>query len=1410
MARIYISSTYEDLHACREIVHQTLRKAGHDVVAMEDYVATDRRPLDKCLTDVASCDLYVGIVAHRYGFRPDQDNPERRSVTELEYEQARRQGIDCLLFVLDDEAAWRGTFMDSQTGEGDGGAFVRRLRDRVCGECTVEFFTGPQDLATKVIGAAALWCSPAPGPGDPRRFTAALERYRTWLVDRYRRLDLDALTPPQREEHLQIELRQVFVEQDTRADPPPVELPKTAWEHLRAAGEARSEGWVDIREARRAEETYLRKPRRNVIDVLTGPSARRIVLLGDPGSGKSTLARYLVLSAVEPSDDERLRDAFDGHLPLLVELRVYAGLRAERRCDNFLEFFDYLGHAEGCGLEHDALRAYLDGQGPALVVFDGLDEVFDPGEREAVARHITGFSTQYPHTRVVVTSRVIGYQRGALAGFAHHTLQDLDRDQINAFADRWYALALHDRPQEIEQRRERLRRAVDASPSIRELAGNPLLLTMLAIVGKHQELPRERVKLYDHAASVLVEHWDVNKHLHDARLSFDYIDEDDKRELLRRVAVRMQRGGEGQAGNRLPAAELHAEFEGYLIERYELSRPDAKKAADVLIDRLRIRNFVLSSYGAGLYGFVHRAFLEYFCAQSLALDFGPRRQLNPEQLRTEVFGAHWRDESWHEVLRLLAGMLDERFAGEIAAWLATEAGRPWPARFGDRPARDVTLAAQCLTELRNLSAIRSQAEAVLMAVADLLEHLARRRDDEAVKPVEEALAPVFEAIGRKWPGRDQWREWFATRGLRIVGWLSQPVPGRLLGLLFADDPTVRDELHQLAAEGPGVDRRLNGLAGLVAGWPGDEATLALLRDRLRCDPSPRVRAAAVRALADRRHGNDETRVLLREALDDLDATVRQAAVEALVERCPKEPETAQLLLRLVSEDNADEVRRAVLRGLTQLVPAPAALVATLRERACLDPDGQTRAEAVRALAETIRDQPGMCDFLREHAVADPSGEARGAALQALAETWPDDETVALLRDRATEDPDGDARAAALRALARGWRDEPDMSTFLRSCATQDEHGSARAAALDLLATHWRDDAEVSSLVLDRCVTDPEGSVRASALRSAVRAWPREADVSALLRDRVIEEPNEGARQQAVWLTLDVDPSEDVLIVLQRRAVEEPMYYVRTAIVQTLAQGWPDDPRTLPLLRQLAVEDSDETVRPSALEAIVRGWSHDPATLPFLRERSSADPITTARNRALEAVAKGWPYDPETRNLLRDLTAVGDNLRGYFVDPVLLLLVVEGWPAEQDSIEPVIARLRPLGYLRREQAFKALPTSWRNEPGRLPWVRNVAESDPSDTVRRDALVTFVRYSPDHSGTRELLRERATHDPSPSVRQEALRLLTRSGADQASVTELLRDRMLHDPDDGVRGTALRLLQAHLDTDALHHLLTTDGPH
>ncbi len=72
---VYVSSTFIDLEGHRAALKTALEKARYDVECMEKYTAFDEQPLDRCLADVAATDVYVLLIAHRYGTRPAEDNP---------------------------------------------------------------------------------------------------------------------------------------------------------------------------------------------------------------------------------------------------------------------------------------------------------------------------------------------------------------------------------------------------------------------------------------------------------------------------------------------------------------------------------------------------------------------------------------------------------------------------------------------------------------------------------------------------------------------------------------------------------------------------------------------------------------------------------------------------------------------------------------------------------------------------------------------------------------------------------------------------------------------------------------------------------------------------------------------------------------------------------------------------------------------------------------------------------------------------------------------------------------------------------------------------------------------------------------------------------------------------------------
>jgi uncharacterized protein DUF4062/iSTAND domain-containing protein len=149
MARVYISSTYIDLIDYRQEAARTLRRMQQEVATMEDYAASDERPLVKCLADVEKCDFYIGIFARRYGFIPPNrngDNPERKSITELEYRHAVKTGKKCFIFLVDGKSRWSLEHIE----DGEGAVKLKALCEELKLNHSVAFFESEEELANEI------------------------------------------------------------------------------------------------------------------------------------------------------------------------------------------------------------------------------------------------------------------------------------------------------------------------------------------------------------------------------------------------------------------------------------------------------------------------------------------------------------------------------------------------------------------------------------------------------------------------------------------------------------------------------------------------------------------------------------------------------------------------------------------------------------------------------------------------------------------------------------------------------------------------------------------------------------------------------------------------------------------------------------------------------------------------------------------------------------------------------------------------------------------------------------------------------------------------------------------------------------------------------------------------------------
>ena len=798
------------------------------------------------------------------------------------------------------------------------------------------------------------------------------ESYRLALLKRYDKLNFEMLDTSGASYNA-VRLWSVFVAQSVREfhqyNPRLLEIPKEHQHRLVKAGDITAEELEEAeKEADQLRKDYFRQPLSPVLDVVEeadsssgSVTARRLVILGDPGSGKSSLVRYLAVRWAGILDTT-LRDTQP--VPLVVELGAYGRWRCNQRKD-FVRFLEEAPgwHSWSPGL----LTSLLAQPGRFVLLLDGLDEVFDVQPRSEVMDDIQRFSGDFPLLPILVTSRVVGYQAQRLrdADFKHFMLQDLDSAQITDFLQRWHEETFDD-PAQASTKRERLQKAVRESKSIAMLAGNPLLLTMMAILNRNQELPRDRSDLYAQASRVLLHQWDTERALKDfPGIGID-IGLREKTDILRLIAAHMQAAPGGLKGNLIDGSTLTHLIEGYLQDELHINQ--SRAVARAVVEQLRLRNFILCFAGADSYAFVHRTFLEYFCAADFVHQFNVTKALSETGL-IALFNQHCRDDEWREVLRLICGQIDEQFVALIVDHLATRTDfEKWD---GITSLPELPLAIYSMCECRNLSKLRSAGSTLMANMIKYLTHL-----DKGFGELGELIIACQE-VGAQWPGKEQLRA-CAVSQARKIG-VSGSICWTSIVAAIEPDQDILIALTQVDGTFPSSILRKKAILTLAEKWP-NQVTRALLTQRAVQDEESNTRVAALRALAEKWPDQVTRDLLTQRAIQDEDSDTRGAALQALAEKWP------------------DQVTRDLLS-----------------QRAVQDEDSDTRGAALQALAEKWPDQVTR-DLLSQRAVQDEDSDTRDAALQALAEKWPDQITRDLLTQRACVAPVEGERGKACSLL----------------------------------------------------------------------------------------------------------------------------------------------------------------------------------------------------------------------------------------------------------------------------------------------------------------------------------------------------------------------------------------------------------
>ncbi|MFD3950280.1 HEAT repeat domain-containing protein [Streptomyces albidoflavus] len=1075
-----------------------------------------------------------------------------------------------------------------------------------------------------------------PAGADAAEKRAHIGLYLERVRNRHRRLNLDVLGPSgMAGEQAMIEVRQVFMPQWAKPYVPRMR------EELRQALRTRGE-LVDELEARAAELPQREEQPRPVLAALAEEGGRRAVVLGDPGAGKSTLAKYLALAlagGLEAVPEEL--GPLAGLVPVLVELREYAV--PEARADTIEDFIERAHTQAYLPLPRELLTGLLR-EGGAVVLFDGLDEVFDPGTRAAMARRVTAFAAKYPKCRVVVTSREYGYQSHefASADFCQLMLEDLTREQVEEFVRRWYRAAYPDDRQLAERRIDRMLGAVRDVGSVGELAGNPLLLTILAAIGQSRTIPRERREMYAHAIEVLIERWDRDAKLlapptpctTDVAHALEGLTVSRRLKLLERVARRMQEGVGKPGGTFIHHDDLIEIVRDFLVES-NVGASVAMAAAKELVDHLRTRNFLLAHYGGGLYGFVHRTFMEYLAALDLL-----RRREEEEWEREELVAllAERAEESaWHEVLLLMAGKLRQK---DVAAFLGRLMELYWASDAAEGPM--LSLAVRVLAEVEEVGPPREGRQRAVLSVGAQSDAIVDALIFQTVNwsPFDPPR-PALRTFDHFWSGRERYLRWYRGRVAAGAGPRpAAPVVASLTrdideALRLLDDPwddraggQLLPELARWSAKEKGLDYVVRVAAGegmahqplaftvLSMLWPHEERAYAAVlagvsvgqvetrvaaidslrhwADRPDCVDTlvtasdsdvPRIRGAALAVLAD--SPGDRALTALKAMLTDEDPEVRRMALIRQGSSYLRHGEEARKLLLLATADADAEAREYVYSATAFLWPEHEETRKTILS-ALGESEPQDRA-ALRAFGGMFPTGVGGAPVRRS--LTDPDAEVREAAVAALGE-WSDRaDDVADALVKAAGDPEPTVRVRALEVLSDLYG-----ALDLLLAAGTDEDAGVREAAVILLGRHSADEEAFNGLL--RALEDETPDVRIQAIASLRNAITRP----------------ESARPALHTPLSDPDPT------------------VRAAALDALTLRWPTHPETH-TATLAALTDPDSTVRADAITALA--VRHPDQAHPLALRAAREDDSPSTRSRYLRLVTLLWPDAPTTPTLLTD-------------------------------------------------------------------------------------------------------------------------------------------------------------------------------
>ena len=351
----------------------------------------------------------------------------------------------------------------------------------------------------------------------------------------------------------------------------------------------------------------------------------KFILLGKPGSGKTTFLKYVALQALDGKLHEEL-------IPIFISLKRFADSR---------ESLMYFIAKEFTICEFPEPLPYVQqilNSGSCILLLDGLDEV-SKAKNESVVREIKELCGEYRDNHIIISCRIAAYNH-CFQDFTDVELADFTDDQIQSFINKWFG--------EDSEKAELCWSQLDSNQPIKELASNPLLLTLFCIAfNKNMDLPKNRAELYQDAVDALLREWDGSRSIKRDEIYRD-LSARRKEIMFSRIAYDTFEKDQFFLPHRVLEKHIIRFIENLPEADQKMLEPDSK----IILKAIEAQHGIFVERAKGIYSFSHLTLQEFFAAKCI-VENAPKGSLQT------LVENHFTDDKWREVFLIATGMLGE-------------------------------------------------------------------------------------------------------------------------------------------------------------------------------------------------------------------------------------------------------------------------------------------------------------------------------------------------------------------------------------------------------------------------------------------------------------------------------------------------------------------------------------------------------------------------------------------------------------------------------------------------------------------------------------------------------------------------------------------------------------------------------